>query len=208
MLKSVKFLWSKHSTIAKAIALCLGVFFVCLFLYLSLKRVFFPYEIEWMEGSITEHALRIFQGKQLYIKPSIDFINWIYQPLYYYTVAAIMHITGVSYLSGRLVSFSSTILTCILLYAAVYRLTDTAKSYAFIAPCLYLAEYSMRGFSYDIARIDSLFVLLAVCSVVILLYSKRAIAVVSSAIFLALAFFYKTTSACSCFTISCLVLDY
>ena len=45
-------------------------------------RVAYPYDLEWMEGGMLHHALRIQQGQGIYNPPSIDFIPYLYTPLY------------------------------------------------------------------------------------------------------------------------------
>ena len=53
-----------------------------LFLYTTLSRMFYPFDLEWMEGGMLVHGLRIMEGKQLYVEPSSEFIPFIYPPLY------------------------------------------------------------------------------------------------------------------------------
>jgi len=45
-------------------------------------RVGYPYDLEWMEGGMLHHALRIKNGEGIYVPPSIDFIPYLYTPLY------------------------------------------------------------------------------------------------------------------------------
>jgi hypothetical protein len=40
-----------------------------------------PYELEWMEGGMLAHALRVLEGKPVYAKPSVDFVAYMYPPL-------------------------------------------------------------------------------------------------------------------------------
>ncbi|MBA3503924.1 MAG: hypothetical protein H0T65_26425, partial [Deltaproteobacteria bacterium] len=41
-------------------------------------RVGYPYDLEWMEGGMLHHALRIKNGEGIYVPPSIDFIPYLY----------------------------------------------------------------------------------------------------------------------------------
>ena len=45
-------------------------------------RIAYPYDLEWMEGGMLHHALRIQTGHGIYNAPSIDFIPYLYTPLY------------------------------------------------------------------------------------------------------------------------------
>ena len=45
-------------------------------------RIGYAYELEWMEGGLLTHAARISDGSGIYVAPSIDFIPYLYTPLY------------------------------------------------------------------------------------------------------------------------------
>lgn len=176
--------------LSKRLTTLLASVFIVLFLFLSAKRMAYSGEIEWMEGSIIEHAERVYDGSQLYTAPSIEFVNWLYQPLYYYATAAVMEFTGVSYLAGRLVSFLSAIAVCILAAMIVRRYTkDWTRS--LIAVGLIAASYHWTGYTFDIARIDALHILLVVAGVALLQKPTHIWIVAASALFFALAFFTK-----------------
>jgi len=183
-------LHSKLDSIGKWLAFLLSLAFVVLFVFLSIKRVLYPFEVEWMEGSFIRHAARIFNGEQLFVAPSIHFVNWLYQPLYYYFVAFAMKWTGFSCTAGRIVTFASTMTTALLVYAAVYRLARS-HYYSFLGAGLFLACYGLTDLCFDIVRPDPLFVTLTVASVVILLYSQLPFALILSAVFISLAIFTK-----------------
>ena len=46
------------------------------------SRFPYPFGLEWMEGGILAHALRIAEGQPTYAAPSVDFIPFLYTPLY------------------------------------------------------------------------------------------------------------------------------
>ena len=135
--------------------------YVALFLILAVLRLLYPYEIEWMEGAMMDHALRILDGKPIYTAPSIDFVAWLYPPLYYYAVAAVMKLVGVSWFAGRLVSFASTILTALMLAGVTKKITAN-NLLAYFTCALYLATYHATGFYFDIVRNDAFFTFLLV----------------------------------------------
>src|SRR5262245_23645131 len=81
------------------------------FVRLSLARVRYPYELEWMEGGIVPPIQVVRAGGPLYREPSLDFTPFIYAPAYYYVCALTSLVTGVGYFAPRLVSLLS-ILGC------------------------------------------------------------------------------------------------
>jgi hypothetical protein len=188
--QTIDFIRTNSDRIAKITAFILAISFIILFIVLSLKRVFYPFEVEWMEGSFIRHAARIFNGEQLFVKPSIYFVNWLYQPLYYYFVAFAMKWAGFSCTAGRIVTFASTMTTALLVYAAVFRLVRS-HYYSFLGAGLFLACYGLTDLCFDIVRPDPLFVTLTIASVVVLIYSQRPLAIVFSAILISLAIFTK-----------------
>jgi hypothetical protein len=70
-------------------------------------RLRYPYDLEWMEGGMLHHALRLQQGHSLYAPPSIDFIPYLYTPLYPALLAALGKIFGLTYTLGRAISVIS-----------------------------------------------------------------------------------------------------
>jgi len=190
-LSGINFIRSQLDTIAKILCFILAVSFIVLFVVLSLKRALYPYETEWMEGSFIRSAARIYNGQQLFVRPSIYFVNWLYQPLSYYCIALAMHWTGISCTAGRIVTFSSTIITACLVYLAVIRLTKGSHYTALIGAGLFLACYGLTELCFDIVRPDPLFVTLLVASVVVLIYSQRPVYLIASAFFITLAIFTK-----------------
>jgi hypothetical protein len=78
------------------------------FLWVSLQRIRYPLDLEWMESGMMCHALRLLLGQGIYVPPSVDFIPHLYTPLYPALLALLGKLTGdVSYLAARLVSLLS-----------------------------------------------------------------------------------------------------
>ena len=70
-------------------------------------RLVYPFDIEWMEGGMLVHALRLEQGLPLYPAPSAEFIPYIYPPLYPFLISLLGE---PSYLVGRGLSILGTLL--------------------------------------------------------------------------------------------------
>lgn len=176
--------------ILKTCIMVLGAGYTVLYFILSIPRLLFPYEIEWMEGSLLDHVLRIYQGKQLFVAPSIEMVNWQYQPLFYYLAAGAMHLFGVTYLAGRCVSFISIVIASSLIAFLIRRETKSWW-YAFLGSSLLFAAYGLTGYWYEIARVDSLMLAFLLASVTFIILRRDTLFIMLSAFFLALAFFTK-----------------
>ena len=50
-----------------------SVGFAALYLGFSLRRITYPFELEWMEGGSLEHLMRVLRGERLYLRPSLEF---------------------------------------------------------------------------------------------------------------------------------------
>jgi hypothetical protein len=140
----------------KWLAVTLGIVFIAVVLTLSIMRLMYPYEIEWMEGAMLDHVVRILAGKPIYSAPTIDFIPWLYPPLYYYAVALVAKIVGIGFFAGRIVSFISTLITAGLMGWMVHRITQN-RVFAFLTIALYFATYHATGYYFDIVRNDAFF---------------------------------------------------
>ncbi len=143
------------------LAIALGIAFIGVVLALSIMRLMYPYEIEWMEGAMLDHVVRILAGKPIYSAPTIDFVPWLYPPLYYYAVAGAAKVVGIGFFAGRIVSFVSTLITAGLMGWMVQRITKN-RIFAFLTISLYFATYHATGYYFDIVRNDAFFTMIIV----------------------------------------------
>jgi 4-amino-4-deoxy-L-arabinose transferase-like glycosyltransferase len=166
----------------------MGGAYMLLFLFAAALRLIYPYEVEWNEGAVVDHAIRVIAGKPIYAVPSLDFTAFVYTPFYYYVTALIMKIGGVGLWAGRAISILSTLLTAAIAGRIVQRETSSSIL-AFSSLALYLAFYHITGFFYDIVRMDALAVFLVAASMYASLYVRRGYLI--AAVFVALAYFTK-----------------
>lgn len=136
--------------------------FVPLFLLTTIPRVLIPFELEWNEGHSAEQAWRFTMGLPLYPGPEEDWVPYMYAPLYHVLHGWIMWLTGVWSLAwGRVISLVSTFFIlqgiCLIVYNQTRRWMPSLA-----APLLFLAYYKPTGFWYDIVRVDSFSLALAV----------------------------------------------
>jgi hypothetical protein len=136
------------------LAAALGVHAAFLFFSVSLRRLRYPFELEWMEGGMLGHVERLLEGNTLYPEPSPEFVPFIYGPLYSYAGALVSCVTGPNLFSLRLVSFVSTLA----LFAVLYRIVafeTGSRVFGLVAPCLFVATFDKSGGWFDLARVDS-----------------------------------------------------
>jgi hypothetical protein len=164
-------------------------------------RVGYPYDLEWMEGGMLHHALRIQLGHSLYSPPSIDFIPYLYTPLYPALLAVLGKVFGLSYGLGRAISVLSLVAigatACV---SVAGRRDPIAWCGALLALGLFAAVYPYVGGWFDLVRCDTLFLAMVTGGIAALPHLAKTgkgpighARVASGAALLALAFFCKQT---------------
>ena len=175
--------------ILRAAVIALSAFFVLLFLYTALRRMHYPFDLEWVESGILVSVARIVHHQPLYTAPSMDYIPYLYAPLYFYVCAFVAKFTGISFFTLRLVSTLSALGSLAILFAFVYR--ETRDWFAAIATVgVFVSLYSFIGAWFDIGRVDSLFVFLFLLA----LYCTRFAHPIVAAIVWTLAFQTKQSA--------------
>ena len=178
---------------ARILALAIGLVYVAVFLLVALGRIGYPFELEWMEGGAIAHVQRILAGQALYVPPSLDFVPFIYSPLYFYLSAGPSAVLGVGFVPLRLVSLVAALGCLVLIYLHVKRETGDRPA-ALLSACLFAAIYEISGAWLDLARVDSLFLLFLLAAI----YALRAPASWSSqlaaGLLLSLSFLTKQTA--------------
>ncbi len=141
--------------IFRALVIFFCVAFIAIDLFIILSRMFYPYQLEWMEGASLVEVNHILQGRILYLPPSVYFVPLIYPPIYFYASAGLAKLIGLGFGALRLVSFLSSLICAIVLYAAVYRKTKNRFA-GFLAAGSFAAAFMLTGQWFDIARVDML----------------------------------------------------
>jgi hypothetical protein len=169
-------------------------------------RFSYPYDLEWMEGGVLHHAQRIRDGVGIYVPPSMDFIPYLYTPLYPSVLALFGGAFGVNYTVGRAIS-----IVALLGIAATAALQIPSKRHEHarrgppwagvaLGLGLFSAAYPISEGWYDLVRGDTLFLLLVTVGIGTLpRWAKTGTGIAghaqvgASATLLALAFFCKQT---------------
>jgi hypothetical protein len=164
----------------------------------------YPYDLEWMEGGVLHGAQRVADGDGLYPPPSIDFIPFLYTPLYPGLLAALGSFVGISYQLGRAISILSLVgLAAIAIAqgkAALPGRPAVGVTGAILGLGLFAAAYPFTGAWYDLVRADTLALLLVTGGLYGLMRWGRTgrgvwghARVAAAAALLALSFFAKQT---------------
>ncbi len=198
-----------------------GLWQILLLGYTVGARFLYPYDLEWMEGGLLSQADRLAAGQSIYPPPSIDFIPYLYTPLYPALLAVLTAVFDLSYQLGRIVSIVSLIaiaammMRVIVMHGVAHGVVhDHRSSQAPTVPLplriaaaasavgLMAAGYPWFDGWYDIVRADTLFVAMMLAGLLLLQFcAKRRYrrplnahgAIAGAAAFLALSFFCKQT---------------
>jgi dolichol-phosphate mannosyltransferase len=145
----------------------LAAYYILIFPLLSLMRVGFYGEYDWMEGVHMAQVHRLLAGQPLYTAPSLEYTPVLYGPLYPYFATAVAFFAGESYTILRAISLAAALGSQILIWRLVACITKSPEA-AWIATGLYAGSYAAVGYNFDGARVDSFalfFVLLHACLV-------------------------------------------
>ncbi|MGZ3443747.1 MAG: hypothetical protein ACXVDD_29705, partial [Polyangia bacterium] len=179
----------------RAFALALAAWFVALLLWVFWRRFAFPYDLEWMEGGMLAHALRLANGQPIYARPSVDFIPYLYTPGYPAAVFVLGKIFGIGYKLGRFISLAGFFAVVVLGYVYARR-EGGSRAAAACAITIIFGAWVPTGTFYDLARPDSLFMGLVTAGLLVGWWKRHSwTGGVAAALLLIAAFFVKQTAA-------------
>jgi 4-amino-4-deoxy-L-arabinose transferase-like glycosyltransferase len=160
----------------------------------SLRRAVYPFELEWMEGAMVDHVERVLQGKQLYVEPSVEFVPFIYGPLYFWLSAGVAKVVGLSFLPLRIVSIASMAGSFVLIHAVVAKETDDRVA-GVVAAGAFAGTYVRSAQFLDIGRVDSLSLVLSLAAIYVMRnLRERRFYWAFGAVLLGLSFLAKQSS--------------
>ena len=173
--------------------LALGAWVVWLVLGTWFARLYYPFDLEWMEGGMLAHSWRLQQGLELYPAPEPDFIPFVYPPAYASIVAMLGWIFPLGYTLGRGVTCCGTLVAALAIVVGVDRNGGSAVV-GCLAAAVFLGTYDDTGGFMDLVRPDTWHVALLAWSVVIGLEDRRG-APMASGLLLAASFLFKHNAA-------------
>ncbi len=148
-------------------------------------RVGHPAELEWMEGGMLDHVLRLHHGRSLYAEPSLQYIPFVYPPLWFVCAWLASLLLGHGFLAARLVG----VLACGVAFGLAFviaRRGSGSRLQALVALGCLAAVYPLSGYWFDLARVDTL-LLAWLLGALACLRSERVEAVVGAALLLTAA---------------------
>ncbi len=173
---------------------------VAVFLSVSLGRMSYPFELEFMEGLSVDYAQVLLRGEDLYGPASASFAPLFYPPLHYVVALPALLLGGWSLAAARLVSWFC-IVACLLAVCISLRRLGGSAACVLVSVAVALALYPASLYWYDLARVDSLQTSLQVGGLLWLAtrgLSPRRGPLLLGAVFLAAAVFTKQTALAGC----------
>jgi hypothetical protein len=165
-------------------------------------RLDWPFEIEWMEGGVLTHAVRLLEGRGIYVPPSADFVPFFYTPLYPMVLAGLSKLgVPLGFPLGRAISTLATFASMAMLYAIAAREargaspTADGRVWGVLAACLYAALFRFAGAFYDVARPDALELALVLGAAFVARRALRPRGAALAGVLLCAAFLTKQTAA-------------
>ncbi len=173
--------------------LAVAALYIVVYLVLVFFRIQYPFELEWTEGGSLHQVTRILSGQKLYVSPSLEFVPFIYTPLYFYISAFISKIIGGGFIPLRLVSFIAS-LGCFLIIFLIVKQETKSNFFAILASCLFSATFQISGAFFDIARVDSLFLFFLLTALYLIKFKDSSKAYILVGVFISLSFLTKQTA--------------
>ena len=174
---------------------------LAIYLWIAYYRLQYPFELEWIEGGVVDQVQRIVHGGSIYVAPGINFVPFLYPPLYFYLSAAASLIFGGGFFPLRLVSFVASLVTFASIFLIVRATTKNGWA-ALLALGLFASTFRVTGAWLDIARVDSLFLALWLLFVYMVISKEKSLfhAILAGGL-AALAFLTKQTALILCLPI-------
>jgi hypothetical protein len=152
------------------LVLGLGAGQLALFAYTTLRRLRYPFSLEWMESGSYDSLARLMEGRPLYDRPSLEFIPFNYTPLYFHASALVARFLGTGFTPLRAVSLLAACGTVVLVYLLVRR-AGAGQLAALAAAITFPTTFAITGGYLDAARPDALYVFMLTAGVLALVHA-------------------------------------
>lgn len=141
-----------------------SIWYIACFLVVASLRATFPLQLEWVEGGVLDSVARVLAHQPVYVAPTHLFVSYLYTPLYYHVGALVCRITGLGFTPLRWLSIACTLGCFLLIFLQTRGLTTSRRAGLLAAGC-FAGLYGAAGGSYDLARVDMLFLVLALAAI-------------------------------------------
>lgn len=180
-------------TLARITVVALSLASILLVIVVAIGRIGHPYELEWLEGTMADHMLRVMNGQQIYAAPSTDFVAFIYPPLYYWLCAGVAALTGPDLFPMRIVALAAT-LGCFAMVGWIVRRETSSTVAAIAAAGLFAAAFAPGGAWFDLARVDSLFIFLVLVAAALVRFGSGHASSVAAGLVMCIALLTKQSA--------------
>jgi hypothetical protein len=117
-------------------------------------RAIYPYPIDGIEPGALQEVRRVIAGRPLYVAPTLDYVPFIYGPLYFYLAAPVAALLGSELLGLRTVSVLASLGSLTLVALLVQRETGS-WAMGLVGSGLLAASAPQVG-ALDVGRMDAL----------------------------------------------------
>jgi hypothetical protein len=179
--------------IVAAIVAILAAAHVLLYFDIARRTLDYPYPLNWIEGGTLDVVARVRDGLPLYVRPTVDYVPYIYTPLYYWATAGVALVTGLDFFAARLVSFAAIVGATLIVWLFVRR-EGGDRLAALTAVGLFIGTYDAVARYFHIARVDSLFLFLLLAGFYSLRFGKGWPSAILSGVLLYLSFMTKQSA--------------
>jgi hypothetical protein len=163
---------------------------IAVFVVLGVRRVFYPLELDYIEGVMMDHVVRLAHGQPIYVVPTIEFVPLAYMPGFATLASLLARAFGPAFWEPRLVSFVAMCTSASLAAWIVWR--ETREWTVAAGACgILIAAFGITGGHFDVGRPDSLMLCLALAGLTTLRFTRGVVGAVVAALLLTLSFFTK-----------------
>ncbi len=154
---------------------CLGVLAVLaagVYYRQALPRTAYPYDLDFIEDAMLLQAWRVAEHQPVYLPPNADFAPQVYMPLYTWLGGWLFRLTGPAFWPLRGLSLAATTVIALLL-VTLGRRVGAGWAVAWAGAGLFLAGYRLNGGWYELARVDTLYVALALGGMTVAIFGRN-----------------------------------
>ena len=173
------------------------VAYLVIYIWVVYYRIRYPFDLEWIEGGMVNQVARLVHGQSMYVAPGINYVPFLYPPVYFYFSALASLLFGTGLFTLRLVSFLASLASFTTIFLIVHAETKNVWA-AILSTGLFAAAFRVTGAWLDIARVDSLFLALWLLFIYFVRGRKSTGHAVLTGLLAALAYLTKQTALIAC----------
>jgi hypothetical protein len=174
-----------------------AVAYLVIYLWMVYYRIRYPFDLEWIEGGMVNQVARLIHGQSMYVPPTINYVPFLYPPVYFWFSGLAARLFGIGFFPLRLVSFLSSLVSFITIFLIVRAETRSGWA-ALLSTALFAATFRVTGAWLDIARVDSLFLAIWLLFIYFVRGRKSSGYAVLTGALAALAYLTKQTALIAC----------